>query len=61
MRFRRTPASRLGLSSILCWTSLTVKGPGLGIAEPYLLSLSDSTTEDTLEEAGELLEGLMER
>jgi hypothetical protein len=37
-----------------------VKGPGLGIAVLYLLSLSDGATEDALEEAGELLEGLME-
>jgi hypothetical protein len=39
---------------------LTVKGPGLRIAVPYLLSLSDGATEDTLEEAEELLEGLTE-
>jgi hypothetical protein len=39
---------------------LTVKGPGFGIAESYLLSLSDGVMDDTLEEARELLEGLME-
>jgi hypothetical protein len=37
-----------------------VKGPGLGMAMPYLQSLSDGATEDALEEAGELFEGLME-
>jgi hypothetical protein len=37
-----------------------VKGPRLGIAESYLLSLSDGATKDALKEAGELLEGLME-
>jgi hypothetical protein len=60
MRFRRTPVLRSGSSQILCWTSSTVKGLGLGIAVPYLLSLLDGTTEDALEEAGELLEGLTE-
>jgi hypothetical protein len=37
-----------------------VKGLGLGIAVPYLLSLLDSATEDALEEARESLEGLTE-
>jgi hypothetical protein len=37
-----------------------VKGLGLGIAVPYLLSLLDGATEDALEEAGKLLEGLTE-
>jgi hypothetical protein len=37
-----------------------VKGPGLGIAVLYLLSLSDGTMEDALEEAGKLFEGLTE-
>jgi hypothetical protein len=37
-----------------------VKGPGLGIAESYLLSLLDGTMEDTLEKARKLLEGLRE-
>jgi hypothetical protein len=53
-------ASRSGLSWILCWTSLTVKGPGLGMAVLYLWSLLDGSAEDTLEEAGELFKGLME-